>query len=61
MTEPPAVIEARRVFMETRGVSGVSWDGSSIVVYVQNEYVKSHLPRSYKGYPVTTIVSGRFG
>ena len=55
------MIEARRAFMKTRGVSGESWDGSSIVVYVQNEYAKAYLPRSYKGYPVTTIVSGRFG
>ena len=53
--------EAQHTFLGLRGVSGVSFDGTSVVIYIENEYVKSHLPRSYKGFPVTCVVSGRFG
>jgi len=55
------VVERARLYLlGIPGVAGVSGSGGVIRVYVESEEVAMRVPKEFMGYPVVTIVIGRF-
>ena len=47
-------------FLMQEGIAGVSHHSQELVVYVETPEIASKIPRTLMGYPVKTVVSGKF-
>ena len=49
---------AQHALANVKGITGISFDGKNVIVYVANESVRSHVPLLLAGYPVIVKVTG---
>ena len=49
---------AQQVLAHIKGITGISFDGKNVIVYVINESVKLQIPPLLAGYPVVVKVTG---
>jgi len=61
LTIQEAVENAKRQFLSLPGVTGVSHDGQSIIIYIETAEIAQRISASFMGYPVKAVVSGKFG
>lgn len=59
MSTPIQVQAAQRSLKLYKGIVGVGWDGTNIIVYVENEDVS--IPIMIAGYNTVKKVSGKIG
>lgn len=50
------IAQAQKALINIKGVTGVSFDGKNIIVYVESASVP--VPRTLAGYPVVTKITG---
>jgi hypothetical protein len=56
-----AANSARQEFLGQRGVTGVSYVGDTIVIYLESAEYVNLVPQTYMGYRVVYKITGRIG
>ena len=56
-----AANKARQEFLGQRGVTGVSYVGNTIVIYLESADYINLVPSTYLGYRVVYKITGRIG
>lgn len=52
------IAQAQQALINVKGVTGVSFDGKNVIVYVENAKVSVFIPRTLAGYNVVIKITG---